>query len=363
MRKLAKALQSVLLLSLSLTLAVPVVFGQVTLQLISARDHIDGSFTTGQAVYADKSYIYLASWQGRLFILGRSRTANFPLVARIQVSFAPLTAITGDANYIYVTSSDGSLRIYQNKKPFLLVNTIPLSDCGLASVEVVAPPPTKGNQPQSDEKVYVSRGQTEQAAVGNRLYLSALNSGEGSLQLTAQTLSVTVSYGQVFQQNTTAAFDLTTGLQVGAAPNPVDLYGRLSQVSIYADSNILVQTTPGCCGQGIVIRDPASLALQQFISRWSTNTVQRRGQWLVAGNEGGAVDVYDLTQNPSPQVSSANLRQLTGHTGAEDIEIRALWTDAVDGLIFAASSWGNQQSQDLFLPSFFVLELATRSKH
>ena len=56
---------------------------------------------------------------------------------------------------------------------------------------------------------------------------------------------------------------------------------------------------------------------------------------------GGQVDVFDLRQNPSPLVSSADLRQLTGHTGSEDIEIRALWADDLDNLIFAGSSWGN----------------------
>jgi hypothetical protein len=55
-------------------------------------------------------------------------------------------------------------------------------------------------------------------------------------------------------------------------------------------------------------------------------------------------------------LASLNLRQVTGHTGIEDIEIRALWADHLDTLIFAGSSWGNDQSRGPLLPSFFVLE-------
>jgi hypothetical protein len=39
--------------------------------------------------------------------------------------------------------------------------------------------------------------------------------------------------------------------------------------------------------------------------------------------------------------------------------VRALWFDEVDGLLFAGSSWGNEQSRSPTLPAFFVLQLAT----
>jgi len=42
--------------------------------------------------------------------------------------------------------------------------------------------------------------------------------------------------------------------------------------------------------------------------------------------------------------------------GIEDIEIRALWTDNVDNLVFAGSTWGNDQSRSPSLPAFFVLD-------
>jgi hypothetical protein len=53
---------------------------------------------------------------------------------------------------------------------------------------------------------------------------------------------------------------------------------------------------------------------------------------------------------------------MAGHTGIEDIEIRALWKDNVDDLVFAGSSWGNDQSRGPTLPSFFVLELVKRKQ-
>ena len=337
---------------LVVSLLVPAVSGQVNVQLVSARDHIEGSFTTSQSLWADRNHIFLGSSQGRLFILARQRRSNFPVIARIQVSSAALTAVRGDSDHIYVASADGALHVYQNKKPFYLVNTVPLSDFGLRSVALSAT--SKG---QGGARLFVSKGQAALEAFGDRVYLSALNEGEIGLQLEPQTLSVTQSYGQTFAQSTTKAFDSQTGQQIGVIPNPLDLYGRLSQVSVYADASILVQTIPGCCGPGMVVREAGSLAIQQFIPRPSTNTVSRQGQWLIAGNENGSVEVFDLSQNPSPSVATANLRDLTVHTGMEDIEIRALWTDTSDNLIFAASSWGNDQARNPFLPSFFVLEL------
>ena len=140
-------------------------------------------------------------------------------------------------------------------------------------------------------------------------------------------------------------------------PTPFDLWGQPAHPVLYASGNILAQTVPGCCGPGIFLYNPTSLQLKQFIPRLYTNTVTRRGQWLIAGNEGGQVDAFDLSRTPSPFVASLDLRALTGHTGNEDIEIRALWTDSIDNLVFAGSSWGNEQSRHPSLPAFFVLEL------
>ncbi|HYL93422.1 MAG TPA: hypothetical protein VEW69_09725, partial [Alphaproteobacteria bacterium] len=164
MRRLTKTLQSVFWHSLALTLTMPVVFGQVSLQLVSARDHIAGCFTTSQSVYADKNYIYLASWEGQLFVLARNRASNFPLVDTIQVSASPLLAVRGDSNYIYMVSGDGDLHVYQNKAPFLHVNSVPLSSAGLGALALAS---TK-----SGESIYVSTGQAQLAAYGSGVYLS-----------------------------------------------------------------------------------------------------------------------------------------------------------------------------------------------
>jgi len=103
--------------------------------------------------------------------------------------------------------------------------------------------------------------------------------------------------------------------------------------------------------------DSNSVAFERSIDRSSVNTVERRGRWLIAGNEGGHVELFDLGVDPPALAAVADLRALTGFTGAEDIEIRALWMDGHDNLVFAGSSWGNDRSRSPLLPSFFVLEL------
>lgn len=318
---------------------------QVTIQLISARDHIEGSFLGPQAIYADKDRIYLASFQGKLFVLARDRSANFPVIEVVQDTPFPLTAIRGDSRNLYVTSNDGNLRVYRKEHPLSLIDTIPLSSFGLSSVAL------EGNN------LYVSRGQAALAVDKDHIYLSELNEGDIGLEIAKKTLTSGLIYGETFERNTTVVFDRRSGDRVSGIPNPFDLFGRVSAVSLYVDNNSLIQTIAGCCGPGIFIYDPDTFNLDQMIPRAFTNTVVRSRGWLIAGNEGGQVDVFDLRQNPSPLISSLNLRQLTGHTGSEDIEIRALWKDNLDNLIFAGSSWGNDQSRGPSLPSFFVLEL------
>jgi len=319
--------------------------GQVTIQLINQRDHIEGSFLGNQAVYADRDRIYLASFQGKLFVLARDRSANFPLLEIVQDTTSPLKAVRGDSKNLYVTSLDGNLRVYRKKNKLLLIDTIRLSDFGLGSVAL------EGKNP------YVSRSQGELVVDGAHVYLSAVNEGDIGLKLGKKTFRPGLQYGQSFERNTTVIFDRLSGNRVSGITNPSDLSGRLASVQLYVDERILVQTTPGCCGPGIFIYDPVTFHLDQIIARQFTNTVTRSGPWLIAGSEAGKVDVFDLRQNPSPLLSSIDLRQLTGHTGFEDIEIRALWKDDLDNLIFAGSSWGNAASRTPSLPSFFVLEL------
>jgi hypothetical protein len=79
---------------------------------------------------------------------------------------------------------------------------------------------------------------------------------------------------------------------------------------------------------------------------------------LVAGSEAGTMDLYILQGGGLYTfLNNVELRAMTGFTGPEDIEIRTLWMDDRDDLIFAGSSWGNDHSRSADLPSLFVLEL------
>ena len=158
----------------------------------------------------------------------------------------------------------------------------------------------------------------------------------------------------IFDRTTTADRPFTI-------TNPTDIFGHVALPSSYVDSRILALTVPGCCGAGVKIYDPQTFAFIHNIPLANANTVERRGRWLIAGTESGQVYQYDVRQNPAVALSSVNPRQLTGHNGSKDIEIRALWTDHRDNLIFAGSSWGNDQSRGPDLPSFFVLELEKRT--
>jgi len=98
----------------------------------------------------------------------------------------------------------------------------------------------------------------------------------------------------------------------------------------------------------------------QFIQR-STNSVvgtEKNGvPLLVGGSEAGAVDWYVLGSRGYQLAGTIDLRTLTGFTGPEDVEIRSLWMDGLDNLVFAGSSWGNDQSRSPELPSLFILEI------
>jgi hypothetical protein len=312
--------------------------GQMSLALVSARDQIEGSMLTAQSVYADETRIYLATVQGTagtLFVLSRDRAANFPLLESIPYP-SGLYAVRGDAEHVYVAAANGNLVVYRKDSRLTLVQTIPLATYFIGSLAV------------TDTSVFVGIGLLTFAVNDSRVYLNASNEGSPVVELSKSTLTVVRTYGDTFEPNETVVFDRQTGARVGTISSG---YGNL-----YGAGSSVMWTSPGCCGPGIIIHDAFSLAWDQFIPRSWTNTVVQRGGLLIAGNESGNVDLFDFSSNPSPLVATADLRQLTGHTGSEDIEIRALWADDVDNLIFAGSSWGNDQSRGPLLPSFFVLE-------
>src|SRR5439155_26587253 len=73
---------------------------QFELQLVLAKDHVEGSFLTQASVFADETHVYLVSFQGQLFVLDKSQP-DFPLVVSpIQVSATPLRSVRGDKTKI-----------------------------------------------------------------------------------------------------------------------------------------------------------------------------------------------------------------------------------------------------------------------
>src|SRR6266508_6477110 len=65
------------------------------LTLVLAKSNVWGSFLGNEAVCSDINYVYLASYQGKLFVLDKSRR-DYPVVAAISVSAAPLRSVRID---------------------------------------------------------------------------------------------------------------------------------------------------------------------------------------------------------------------------------------------------------------------------
>jgi hypothetical protein len=298
---------------------------------------LPGSFVSSQAIYADNERIFAGSYQGDLFVLERDRESNFPWIDTIALG-ASITAVRGDEENVYVTSRNGILYVFAKTWPLQLTQSVPISDYGLAAMDVV------GNN------VYVAKGQAAMTASKNRLYLSGLNPGDVGLDLTTMR-----SFADQYQPGTTRIFDRETLQPIGSIPN---FDSGAMRIGVWQDFVYL--TKPGCCGVGIDVYDAVSLRRVQFINR-TTNTVsgtKRKGvPLLIGGSETGAVDVYALGASGYELMNTADLRALTGFGGSEDIEVRSVWVDGFDNLVFAGSSWGNDRSRSADLPSLFVLEI------
>ena len=323
------------------------------LRLVLAKDHVEGSFTTPQSVYADNHYVYLASQQGKLFILDKIKP-DFPLVIALQVSSAPLMAVRGDLKNIYIAGADGKTYVYGNRNPFPLVATI--SNAGIITKSSIAVDTTPNGS------LFVSSGQSSMAVDEHYVYLSTLNYREFALKESKSNLffAPEQTFGQQFEPYITVVYDQNSGTRIRAVPNPLDINNNgFQQVALFAGDGLLVQTIAGCCGSGIYLYGAADTEFLGAIPWLYTNTVATtgRGRLLVAGTETGTVDLFDISDISSPvHLSGVNLRTATGHTGNEDIEIRSLWVDK-NGKIYAGSSWGNDQSRGPTLPSFFVLRI------
>jgi hypothetical protein len=300
--------------------------------------NLPGSFVSSQMVYADRQRIFACSTQGDLFVLDRNRETNFQLLETIHLG-SSLTAVRGNNRKLFVTSRDGKLYTFDKSWPLQFEQAEQLSEYGLNGLELIG------------GKVYVAKGQATITALSDRIYVYALNPGDFVLELPSMK-----TYGETFEPGRLLAFDRETQQPVGAIIN--NTYGA---IIANAWQDLIFVTNPGCCGPGIGVYDSSAQSLLQFINR-TTNTVagtRRRGiPLLVGGSENGNVDLYMGDQDLYSLVSTANLPALTGFQGPEDIEIRSLWVDGIDDLIFAASSWGNDRSRGPMLPSFFVLEIS-----
>jgi hypothetical protein len=241
-----------------------------------------------------------------------------------------------------MTTPDGQLRVFVKETPLRLVATRSYSTY-------------LGTLTDFGDKLYLGAGSVELAVDRDRLYMGQLNENDVALEVDKATLEVTRTFGQQpILQGKTGVYDRATGVLVGSIPFPPSQLGPPSRPVLYLDANRLFETVPGCCGWGINLISLPSLVETQFIPEANTNAVAAVSNGFWGGMETGEVAFYD-SQNRL--VQKLNLRTLTGHTGIEDIEIRALWADGFDDLVFAGSSWGNDASRSLSLPSFFVLRL------
>jgi hypothetical protein len=312
------------------------------LQLITTAN-IPTSFLTDETVYADQQQVYLAGYNGRLYVLDRSRP-GYPVRANLALSSKALRSVRGDSANIYVTSDDGNLyvidkRSLESSHAVVSPRQTPVYRLGLDSLYV-------------GRNIIVSTGMAEMTADPHHVYLASLNA-EPAFELNGQNSSVSARYAGP-TLGTTSVYTQDAQL-LGTLENPTDLLGRPSAVNLLSDGIDLYVTIPGCCGPGIAIYDVRTLSFKEEIQLPYTNVVAVSGSWLVAGTESGTVDIFDLGNAFQGPAASINLREITGHTGPEDIEVRSVWVDWSKRLVFAASSWGNDTSRGPDLPSFFVL--------
>src|SRR5207248_3287636 len=124
------------------------------------------------------------------------------------------------------------------------------------------------------------------------------------------------------------------------------------------DTGVLVISW-GRCGRGVAVYDPVSIipiasARSLGSIAATTNVAVRRDDVLFTGDELGDVGAWDLAADPAKDLSISFIARITGHS---EVEIRALWTDGIDDLIFAGSSRNSPTMRGPTLPAFFVLEL------
>jgi len=122
----------------------------------------------------------------------------------------------------------------------------------------------------------------------------------------------------------------STGAELGSLLVPANLYGQRTSATITATDRDLALFVPGCCGVGVELYDPATLVHRTSVVTQDANAVAWSGAYLLIGHEAGTVELWSVNGATTTLLQDINLRTLTGHTGIEDIEIRAVWTDGVD---------------------------------
>ncbi|MBV9608588.1 MAG: hypothetical protein JO187_03430, partial [Acidobacteria bacterium] len=320
---------------------------------------IQAGVTVPDAVWADANYVYLANFDGRLRVIDE-RQSGFPVIADIPMT-SQLFSVRGDAASVYATGTDGMLFRFSNQPPFATESSTSYATIALNSLDV---------DQSSTGSIFVSQGSGQSAADSAHVYVTSLNPGEGVLAISKATGQVITQYEEnPVDPSVTAVFDRSSGARIGTIQNPTTNSGGLGAAAIYSQAGVLAIFTPGCCGRGVYLYDASSLAPLgggSIQDPW-VDTVALVKNWLIVGTEAGTVDVFDISNRAAIQpslapVASINLRTVTGKTGIEDIEIRAIWAEDTGSSvrIYAGSSWGNSSKPADYraqLPSFFVLDL------
>jgi hypothetical protein len=300
--------------------------------------NLDGCFLTPGQIAADESFVYLASGcTPKLFIVSRApghsvETVPLPTAA---------DSVGVDATSIYIGLPDTTVLSMTKTAPHPAI----VHDVGARWSDIFP----RGAQ------LYAGTWETRAAVTSSRVFLASLNDGDDVHETDLATWTTTRDYATDLREQT-AMFDRVSGAFLGSVFNPFNNRTQRIGVSLRADESYMYQTMPGCCGLNVLIYNQNSLTSAGSIFRNFVDDVMRRDRWLFGGTEAGEVLAWDMQQLPLPTtVGEVNLRTLTGHTGREDIEIRAIWADEHDDLVFAASSWGNDLSRGPDLPSFFIL--------
>ena len=318
------------------------------LRLVSARTQIDGYFLTPRAITADSQRIYLASRSGgSLFVFARDRAANFPIIQRVEIANPGLglSSVTVDATYVYVTTVSGDLVTFTKNPSLSLVSRVTLAPGSYSEDAVV-----------DGAGVIIADGSVKLAATSTRVFVHPANENDAAIAF-SPSLERRATYVPPLDPARAFAFDRATGALLGSIAAPADVFGGRNMAVMDTTGAYLAAFVAGCCGAGVDFYNPDTLVPFVSITRWYTNAIAWSGGYLVIGGEEGGVDLWQIGAGGSVnRLATLDLRALTGHTSSEAIEIRALWTDPHDRLIFAGSSWGNDQNRSLDLPSFFVLE-------